>query len=455
MQNRERESLVTRQSIALSLAPPRAPPYDSVHRNLLLGQDHSESAGLSHETHHHDGHHHHNIRERLAQIYQRYHLSAKIPHPHLPAGPEVSDQITRALGVILPVPWHNRFRDSGSFRSTVDGLVSVSAPTIGLTSPSAAINFINLSLKSKRIRYGSHKMHVIDMLLPDDKDGTRGLIFFVHGGAWGSGLPWMYRLAALPFLEMNLAVAIVGYRTYPDADVCGQVDDLEKAANELTRRYAHLFDLPKNRPGHIGTCVMGHSSGAHIGLLMVVDHVRRKIEAATIGSSDINSGQQSTKMNMDIDVFVGLSGPYDISHHFDYEAARGVEELSPMKAANGYSREKFKENSPAVRLQRLLATFSESKAMSLGNFFPQTLLMHGVEDSTVPFTATSEAAHIVRSCGVTKCDEIYLAQTAHQDVVMHLMLGGRARENVVRWLDDLSSEINKRSGSQLVASSRL
>ncbi len=31
-----------------------------------------------------------------------------------------------------------------------------------------------------------------------------------HGGAWGSGSPWIYRLVASPFLEKNMVVAVVG-----------------------------------------------------------------------------------------------------------------------------------------------------------------------------------------------------------------------------------------------------
>jgi len=66
--------------------------------------------------------------------------------------------------------------------------------------------------------------------------------------------------------------------------------------------------------------------------------------------------------------------------------------------------------------------------------FPRTLLIHGIEDDTVPFTATSEGARILRQCGVTECDEIYSPLTGHQDAVIHLMLGGRVKDSVQDWL---------------------
>jgi acetyl esterase/lipase len=88
-------------------------------------------------------------------------------------------------------------------------------------------------------------MHVLDLFFPQNSKSTkashvhpRGLLVFVHGGAWGSGLPWMYRLVAKPFLEdLSMAVAIVGYRSYPDAHAEGQVKDVEQALSHLKTLY--------------------------------------------------------------------------------------------------------------------------------------------------------------------------------------------------------------------------
>lgn len=51
-----------------------------------------------------------------------------------------------------------------------------------------------------------------DFGIDDRRVTVRGTVFFVHGGAWGSGMPWMYRLVAPTFLRLNFAVVIVGYR---------------------------------------------------------------------------------------------------------------------------------------------------------------------------------------------------------------------------------------------------
>jgi predicted esterase len=110
-----------------------------------------------------------------------------------------------------------------------------------------------------------------------------------------------------------------------------------------------------------------------------------------------------------------------------------------MKACNGHTREQFRLNSPAHRLQDFLAIFHEgsSTTLTLSSYFPtRMLLVHGIEDDIVPFTATSEAARILRSCGIDQCQEFYAALTGHQDAVIHLMLGGRVNDSVRRWLSN-------------------
>mmetsp|Transcript_63359 Transcript_63359/g.187226 ORF Transcript_63359/g.187226 Transcript_63359/m.187226 type:complete len:497 (-) Transcript_63359:389-1879(-) len=480
MASQDEESLVTPTSLALSLAPPRAPPHGTAHRMLLVARDPSD-ANASHSASSdggadaHSSYEHHGLRSRIEQIIDAAHLEtvpgsgkgggfvglSRLPHPHLPAGPEIADRMTRALGATLPLPWQHSFRDSGGFRSLADFLVTASVPALALGNIQTSRNFLELTERRTEVRYGRHEMQKIDLFEPSVEDagtgtGTtgsprlRGLVFFIHGGAWGSGKAWMYRLVALPFLKVGMAVAIVGYRTYPDADVPGQVEDVRRAAKELKIKRPDLWirasegGCSRDRDELIGTCLMGHSSGAHIALLYLVDLVTRNIECSRIsetkGSADA-MGPKSNRPDPSVpafDAYIGLSGPYDISHHFDYEAGRGVEELSPMKPSCGHTRDLFQANSPAIRLQRLLPDFKEcddDKSPSLGCLIPRMLLVHGIEDATVPFTATSEAARILKSCGVRSCDEMYFAKTGHEDVVMHFMLGGRAADEVLRWLE--------------------
>jgi acetyl esterase/lipase len=412
------QPLLTEKSLALALAPPRAPPFGTLHHTLLLAQGDPSTQPIAHHVHPSTS----TIRrdQARARLQERLFLLStprrnRLPHPHLTSGPVVGDQMTRFLGTLLPLKWHNACRDSGAFRWICDTLVPASAPLM-LTS-TMVTDFRKLSARVQRHQYGPHPRHILELYPPTTTTeptttvSSSSLLVFIHGGAWGSGLPWLYRLVANAFPSHT--VAVVGYRTYPCAQtVDDQVADCQVALDFL------IADGPPDQ--HI--TLMGHSSGAHVALMLVVEQAKQK------------------RSRVNIQSFVGLSGPYDISHHFDFEAARGVEELSPMKAICGYTRQAFRYNSPALRLQAALVDASD-----IVNYLPsRMLLVHGMEDSTVPFTATAEAASVLRLCGVTVCQELYIAQIGHQDTVMHMMVGGSTRDAVLEWMNNDSNQSQPR-----------
>ena len=81
--------------------------------------------------------------------------------------------------------------------------------------------------------------------------------------------------------------------------------------------------------GWVGNVLMGHSSGAHVALLVLADLLEEQM------SGGINSPPalvDNDTYQWAPDHFVGLSGVYDISHHYDYEAGRGVEVRASNRA---------------------------------------------------------------------------------------------------------------------------
>jgi len=230
----------------------------------------------------------------------------------------------------------------------------------------------------------------------------------------------MYRLVSLPFLDMGLIVAIVGYRTYPDGNVENQVDDLLNASIALSNE---LKNSLKPRRDHddgtwLGNIIVGHSSGAHIALLFII---RRLHMLALQKETAIAQG-------LEFDCYIGVSGVYSIHHHFDYESWRGVEEISPMKPACDFTIDAFKSHSPVLSLFRSLSSCSEADSSNMVSALPPLLLIHGSEDSTVPFTSSADAAYMLRYMGVQKCTEYYIAGAGHEDTIMDLMFGGVTRE---------------------------
>jgi fermentation-respiration switch protein FrsA (DUF1100 family) len=247
-------------------------------------------------------------------------------------------------------------------------------------------------------------------------------------------------------------VAIVGYRVYPvSRSVKQQIEDLQSALDVLIEKYPdcccygqtnNTNNNHHHHQDHLGTIVIGHSSGAHIAFLWMAEYVRKQVCTRKATNRDQNDCQGplhfplSQTNTSNVTTLIGLSGPYNIDHHFDYEAARGVEEISPLKAANGFVRAEFLKNSPAWKLQNALKDAGDGdKSIDIQQYWPKrTLLVHGIEDETVPFTSSSEAARILKCCGVSRCDEYYAPRTGHQDTAVHLMLGGRVQTAVVDWL---------------------
>lgn len=473
--------MITPKVLALSLSPPRVPPFGTMQRSLYHARVIDDRKVV--------------VARPLASQLQRYHVrkvltsrpegsstmslyvtlhekflrqlqmqkhrqrsSVYQPHPHLLE--RSADTTTRSIGYYWPVQQQNWFRDSGTFRCVVDILVAITGvPALVFTTlPQDCIfPFLRLTRMCQKIPYGPHRLQYIHLYhFQQEPKGSLAsnhrLIVFVHGGAWGSGHPWMYRLIAGPFLfslKNQYSVAVVGYRTYPDGgSAADQVADVSAALNLLlTSQYSHLYD-------DSNITIMGHSSGAHIALLFVVDRI--VAELALLDKRRVSRPFQAEDRNLEnranvrlpFDSFCGISGPYDISHHFDYEASRGVEELSPMKPVNGFTRLSFQRNSPALRLQYALRNLSSQAEAALNQVCPHIALIHGVEDDTVPFTATSEAGRLFRSLGLTRVQEIYIPNTGHQDAIVQCMLGGKVSEEVLEWID---SNVSLMASSNVVA----
>lgn len=186
------ESLMTTGALRASLSAPRAPPMGTAHHALLMNRDASSTPWADTEEAHGQSSHA-SLRRRLREQIQhsQNRLALRLPHPHLAAGPELGDQMTRLLGVLLPLSTQNDWRDSGTFRTISDGLVTASAPLIAAFHPSVIPRFLKLTSKLKVIRYGPHERQTMDVFFPPFEgslelpEAPSRLVFFIHGGAWG------------------------------------------------------------------------------------------------------------------------------------------------------------------------------------------------------------------------------------------------------------------------------
>jgi acetyl esterase/lipase len=272
--------------------------------------------------------------------------------------PSIGDSITRLLHNQLPLNFQHNLRDRGYIRFLFDASVGIAALFIALLNPTVTKNFLRISATINTYKYGLSQNEIIEVIRNDtvhDLDSTCPVLVFVHGGAWGSGQPWMYRLVSDHLMKVFGAshVAIVGYQVYPSARISDQTKSLYSAINFIHSRLFQSSNL----------IICGHSSGANISALCLLKYY-------------------SLKAMGYVKQFVGISGVYDISKHYLWEKGRGVHEISPMKAAAGNTEPGFVKYSPTT----LLSQLNTHKA------FPHAVLIHCENDDVVPVSSSVEFA---------------------------------------------------------------
>lgn len=334
------------------------------------------------------------------------------------------DDFFRKLRDTWPLWLQHGLRDSGGLGFIVDFLTrTVAAPAFYKEDPHCFPEFLRISgypswLVSEAIdrfggtkevsvasidfsieSYGSHPRQYAEVMVPSSlaKDESLPLFCFVHGGAWGSGFTSMYRLLAAPFLERGYRVAILGYRIYPDADVDGQADDVAQGLKYLTKDSQQ-------------TILMGHSSGAHISLIAAL---RQQLPSDTIAG------------------IICMSGVYNVEEHFEFEASRGVDQISPMAPACGDSLDEWRARSPT----RLAATVDQTAIDAL----PPLLFVHGDIDSTVPTKSTADC-HDAFAARMGKQSPVamqILEGVDHAETVLETLHGGKTQDVVFQWIESL------------------
>ncbi len=204
-----KESLLSEASLLLSLSPPRAPPYHTIHRCLYTKNDPSSFSSSNSSylaLHPRDYYQHRHVFKELPPKRKEYYQSLynnlltnnnqshkkknnirhrHLPHPHLSFPPESADQVTRYIGGnILPLHIQNKYRDNGTFRSLSDSLITLSIPIIAVMNLKATKRFLSLTKNHMiQIKYGDlSDMQMIHLFLPNLNNQTsdvNGFIYFV------------------------------------------------------------------------------------------------------------------------------------------------------------------------------------------------------------------------------------------------------------------------------------
>ncbi len=218
------------------------------------------------------------------------------------------------------------------------------------------------------LSYGADAAQKMDVYRPSAarfRDQKLPIIVFFFGGSWRSGKRAWYEFFAAHYALKGYVVAVPDYRKAPDFIFPSFMEDaaasVAYAAKNLSADNKHLF-------------VMGHSAGAHMGALLLLDP--HYLQAQNIAPSDIKG-------------FIGLSGPYDFLPMTD-----------PLVVAV------FKGDANLAASQPI--HFASSGAAAA----PPMLLIHGQDDGLVfPKNSLNLGAQINASGGHAKV--VVLAKTGH------------------------------------------
>lgn len=308
------------------------------------------------------------------------------------------DAYTRWLHGVLPLTVQAGIREF-AFRNLFDYGAVVLGAQVAVTNPNKFFRFVSLGAMRRIYQYGStksHNIHVFGDVNSTTGETSKSILVFVHGGAWGSGRPWMYRLVADGISTQIDAscVILIEYPVYPASTILEQRDSILDAL-----RYIRQHISTPNAATAAKIVLCGHSSGANICALALLLH-------ASAGAS-----------HHIVDAFIGLSGVFDIEKHYLWEKSRGVHIISPMGAA---------AKNPELASPTLLAQ-QWSGERPLG--FPTTLLLHGASDVTVPVTSSVEFATILRRHSVV-LKTSFLNNFGHADPLMDMMKNGPSPTSV-------------------------
>jgi len=236
------------------------------------------------------------------------------------------------------------------------------------------------------IPYGPSLRHRVDIFMPDPpKPGMRRkAVVYFHGGGWMVGSRMLNHDIGRALSEMGFVGVIADYRLYPFVRFPAFVHDGARAVAWL-RKNAARYGVGRDR-----IFLMGHSSGAHIAMLLALDP--RYLRNAGVPLHAVRGA-------------IGLSAPYTSN-------PKRIPIFRPIFAGLA--------NAEAARP----ITFA-------GNVGPRLLLLHGGADLTIPPEEAREMARRYREAGGAATVRVYPGAN-HMDPALAFAEARRWRYSVFK-----------------------
>jgi len=221
----------------------------------------------------------------------------------------------------------------------------------------------------KDVAYGDRPRQTLDVYRPPDSSVAlrRGdrlpVLLFVYGGTWSGGDKALYALVGARFTALGFVVVVINYRLHPEVTFPAFVEDAA-AAIAWTRRHIHAYHGDPDL-----LFVAGHSAGGHMLSLVALDD--RYLAAHGLPRSVVKG-------------LIAISAPTDLETMLRHLRARRAPKAARGLQAIMGGAEALPQADP-VR-------FARSDA-------PPILLLHGVDDETVPIAVARNFASALEAAG--------------------------------------------------------
>jgi acetyl esterase/lipase len=222
------------------------------------------------------------------------------------------------------------------------------------------------------LRFGPQARQVLDVYVPEQRDGPLPVVVFFYGGSWRGGERADYRFAADALASRGYVAIVPDYRLFPEVRFPAFVEDGAKAVRWVLEHVADFGGDPDR------LYLMGHSAGAHIAAMLTLDE--RYLAAEGVPRHSIRGT-------------IALAGPYAFYPSRTASVAPIFSHLADQNTAR-----------PIVFVD--------------GDEAPM-LLLHGADDDTVFVFNTVELSKTVRDAGGSARQIIY-PDVGHFEILLAL-----------------------------------
>ncbi len=230
---------------------------------------------------------------------------------------------------------------------------------------------MNKVISFEDISYGENSRQVLDLYIPENNDGTAGLILYIHGGAWISGDKSAYSSTAEDVAKnYGYATASISYRYLSeDVDMYDILDDIQAAVSKI-KSLAAEENVEINK-----MLLTGHSAGGHLSLLYAYSR------------ADVSAIEPVA--------VVDFSGPTDLTESEYWTNALGADMVAQLIS--------WGTGESISSIEDVETYKDEILAISPINYVDTavpTVIAHGEKDSIVPYQNGADLADALENAGV-------------------------------------------------------